>query len=72
MLTVSIDPVILSIGHFHVRWYSLIVLLAVVVGLWLVMRATQKKGFTKEAVQDLVVWVILSGLIGARLFHVID
>jgi len=72
MITITIDPVILSIGHFQLRWYGLIVLLAVMIGLWLVIREAQRKGFSKESIQDLAIWVIIGGLIGARLFHVID
>lgn len=72
MITIPIDPIILSIGHFHLRWYSLIISIAVGVGLWLVSRETQRKGFSAEAFSDLAIWVIIGGLIGARLFHVID
>lgn len=72
MVTVSIDPIIFSIGHFHLRWYSLIVMLAVGIGFWLVLREAKRKGFDQESILDLAVWVVFSGLIGARLFHVID
>lgn len=72
MITVSIDPIIFSIGHFHLRWYSLIVLLAIAVGLWLVIREARRKSFPVDSIFDLAVWVIVGGLIGARLFHVID
>ncbi len=72
MVTVNIEPIIFSIGHFHLRWYSLIVMLAVAVGFWFVIRETRRKGFAKETVYDLAVWVIIGGLFGARLFHVID
>lgn len=38
MITVSIDPVIFSLGHFMVRWYSIILLAAIGVGVWLSAR----------------------------------
>lgn len=72
MITVNIDPIIFSIGHFHLRWYSLIVILAVGTGLWLVTREAVRKGFSREAILDMAVWVIAGGMLGARLFHVID
>lgn len=72
MITVSIDPIIFSIGHFHLRWYSVIVMLAIGIAFWLVTREAVRKGFSKEAIYDLAVWVVMGGLIGARLFHVID
>ena len=72
MVTVSIDPIIFSIGHFHIRWYSLIVITAIAVGVWLTARQAEHKGFQKEEVYNGALWVILAGLLGARLFHVID
>ena len=55
-----------------VRWYSLFFALAVVAGVWLGLREAQRKGFDGERVQSLAMWAIVGGLVGARLFHVID
>lgn len=72
MFTVSIDPIIFSIGHFMVRWYSLIILAAVLVGLWVSGREAERRGLDKEIIYDLAVWLIPAGILGARLFHVLD
>jgi len=72
MITVSIDPILLSIGHFHLRWYSLIVLVAIATGTWLVAREAARKGFPRAEIYDSAIGVILAGAVGARLFHVID
>ncbi len=72
MITVSINPIIFSIGHFHLRWYSLIVMTAIAVGVWLTAREAGRKGFKKDDIYDAAIWVVLAGLLGARLFHVID
>jgi phosphatidylglycerol:prolipoprotein diacylglycerol transferase len=72
MITVSIDPILLSIGHFHLRWYSLIVLVAIAAGTWLVAREAARKGFPRAEIYDAAIGVILAGAVGARLFHVID
>lgn len=72
MITIGIDPIIFSIGHFHIRWYSLIVITAIAVGVWLTARQAGRKGFQKEDIYDGAMWVVLAGLLGARLFHVID
>jgi phosphatidylglycerol:prolipoprotein diacylglycerol transferase len=72
MITISIDPILFSIGHFHLRWYSLIVLAAASAGLWLIAREADRKGFPKDGIFDIAIWVFLGGLVGARLFHVID
>jgi len=72
VITVSINPIIFSTGHFHLRWYSLIVMTAIAVGVWLTAREAGRKGFKKDDIYDAAIWVVLAGLLGARLFHVID
>ena len=72
MFTISIDPVLFSIGHFIVRWYSVIILAAVLVGLWVSGREAERRGLTKDSVYDLAVWLIPAGIVGARLLHVLD
>ena len=72
MLTIDINPIIFSIGHFMFRWYALIVLTAITVGIWLAAREAERKGFKKEEIYDVALWVIFPGILGARLFHVLD
>lgn len=72
MITISIDPIIFSIGHFMLRWYSLIVVTAIIVGVWLSAREAARKGFKKEEIYDSALYIVLAGLLGARLFHVLD
>lgn len=72
MFTISIDPIIFSVGHFALRWYSLIVLTAIAAGIWLTAREAERKGFKKEDVYDAAIWIIIAGIAGARLFHVLD
>ena len=72
MITISIDPIIFGVGHFALRWYSLILGIAMAVGIWLTAREAARKGFKKEDVYDASVWIVVAGIIGARLFHVLD
>ncbi|HEX6270528.1 MAG TPA: prolipoprotein diacylglyceryl transferase [Anaerolineales bacterium] len=72
MFTISINPVIFSMGHFALRWYSLILLVAIGVGTWLIAREAERKGFKKGDIYDIALWIIAGGLIGARMFHVLD
>jgi len=72
MITISIDPVIFSIGHIMIRWYSLIVTLAIVVGVGIAWREAKRRGLAEKHFNDAILWVIIAGLIGARLFHVLD
>ena len=72
MITISIDPILFSIGHFQLRWYSLIVTTAMIIGVWFAVREAGRKGFNNGDIANNALWVVLAGLIGARLFHVLD
>jgi phosphatidylglycerol---prolipoprotein diacylglyceryl transferase len=73
MITVPIDPIILSIsGHFALRWYSLIVMAAIALGVWLGAREAARKGYLKDDIYNGALTVVIAGLVGARIFHVID
>lgn len=72
MFEMSIDPIIVSFGHIALRWYSLIVLVAIMSGLWIAGREAERKGFGKDMLYDLSIWLVPGGIAGARLFHVID
>lgn len=72
MITVNIDPILLHVGHFALRWYGLIVATAIVAGVWVALREARRKSLRDYQFADAIPWVIGGGLIGARLFHVID
>jgi len=72
MLTISLDPIIFSVGHLALRWYSLILLAATVVGVWLTAREAARRGFREDDIYDAALWILGGGLVGARLFHVLD
>ena len=72
MITISLDPILLTIGHVHLRWYGLIVATAIMIGVWLAIREAGRKGFKTDDIFNSAVWIICAGLIGARLFHVLD
>ncbi|MBE7555594.1 MAG: prolipoprotein diacylglyceryl transferase [Anaerolineales bacterium] len=67
MITISIDPVIFSIGHIMIRWYGLIVATAIIVGVWLAAREAERKDFKKEDIYDVAMWIVPAGLLGAPL-----
>ncbi|MDP2730617.1 MAG: prolipoprotein diacylglyceryl transferase [Dehalococcoidales bacterium] len=71
-IIINIDPVLLRLWHLELRWYSLAVALAIVSGVFITAHRAKKKGIASEHVHSLSLWVVLGGIVGARLFHVID
>lgn len=71
-ITIGVDPVLVHLGHFAIRWFSVLVVAAVAAGWLLGMREARRKGLDVERLQGMLVWVLIGGIAGARLFHVVD
>jgi len=71
-IVINIDPVIFHLGAFELRWYSLAITLAIVAAVLIAAHQSKRKGIATEEIYPLALWVVISGIVGARLFHVID
>ena len=71
-IVINIDPVIFRLGHLELRWYSLAIILAIIAAVLITAYRAKKKGIATEHIYSLALWVVLGGIVGARLFHVID
>ena len=74
MITISIDPIAFHIGSMAIRWYGIIIALAVaalVLWVWRQLRGKWAE-LPKPPEITVIVPAILSGIIVSRLFHVID
>lgn len=67
-----IDPVIFTIGGFSLRWYGVIVMLGVIAGSLIVERALKRYGENSDTIWDALIWVLPIGILGARLWFVIN
>ncbi len=73
MITISIDPVAFTIGSIEVRWYGIFVALAIaVVALWIVREVKKGANISYDTVFTAALVGIPSGVVFARLLHVID
>ncbi|MBN2186849.1 MAG: prolipoprotein diacylglyceryl transferase [Dehalococcoidia bacterium] len=72
MLTISIDPIAFTIGFITVRWYGIMVALAVITLLIVTFRETKRAGFPQDTTYNLFFWGIIGGFIISRLVHVVD
>jgi phosphatidylglycerol:prolipoprotein diacylglycerol transferase len=72
MITINVNPVAFSIGALDVRWYGIMVVLAVVAVIALAVMEARRVGISDEHIYSVALWAIIGGVIMARLFHVID
>ena len=66
------QPILFSFGPLIIHWYGLILVLAILVSAGLARRYFLKKGIISSSqFEDLVFYVIIFGLLGARFGHVV-
>ena len=68
----NIDPVLLSIGPFQIRYYGLFFVLAFVMAYFLLVHLAKRKelSVTKDDIADLILYIIIGAVLGARIFYV--
>ncbi len=72
LIEIDIDPVLLQLGPFALRWYSLMIMAGLVAGTTTAAFLATRRGLDAEHVYSAVSWVVVGGIIGARLTHVVD
>lgn len=66
----SPGPLVFQWGPFALRWYGLLIALAVLVGLLLSSRLARARGIDPALIADLLPLLVLGAVIGARLYYV--
>jgi len=70
------DPIIftLNLGKFQLafRWYGLLIAIGVMVSTWLTDKEMTRRGGKAELVWDALIWVLPAGIIGARVWYVLN
>ena len=72
MIHIGVDPVAFTIGSFSLRWYAVMVILAIAFLVWWSAHFARKGGYDKDFVIGAALWAIPLGIIGAKLVHVGD
>ena len=71
-LHIGLDPIIAHIGPIALRWYGLMIGIGIAVGLLVDAREADRTGFGRDTVYSLATWLIIFGIIGGRLYYVVQ
>lgn len=65
-------PVLFKIGSLEFHSYGLMMAVAAFASIFLMRRAAKAEGFSTERISDIVLILVVAGIIGARLFYVLQ
>jgi phosphatidylglycerol:prolipoprotein diacylglycerol transferase len=71
-IVINIDPVLFRLGPIAVHWYGIMYVMAITIGLWVILRYTRMLGLHEDQVWSIFVWTAVAGLIGGRLYYVVQ
>lgn len=60
----------IQLGPLSIHFYGLIIMIGALLAAWLTSRQAKKRGDNGELVWDFLPWILIAGIIGARLWHV--
>jgi phosphatidylglycerol:prolipoprotein diacylglycerol transferase len=66
-----IDPIAFKLGPIAIHWYGIFIVSGIVAAAYLSTYTARLFGENPELVWDALVWVVLLGVVGARLYHVL-
>jgi len=64
-------PEIFSIGPISIKSWGLMMALSVIIGLFISLKRAGKFGVAKDIVYDMIIVVVVSAIVGSRIFYVV-
>jgi len=71
-IVININPILVQLGPLAIRWYGLMYVVGIIVGLQVALPYVRARGITDDQVWNVVGPGIVLGLIGGRLFYVVQ
>ena len=59
-----------NIGPLTIRYYAIIIIVGAILGAWLASKQAKRAGRNPEVILDILPWLLIGGIIGARLWHI--
>jgi len=65
------NRVLITIGSINIYWYSFLIVLSIIIGMIIANREARKTAIGKVFMTDLIFFLVIVGIIGARVYYVI-
>lgn len=60
-----------AIGPLYVHFYGILIMLGALAAAWVADREAKRRGLNTDHIWDMLPWILIGGVIGARLWHVL-
>jgi phosphatidylglycerol---prolipoprotein diacylglyceryl transferase len=64
-------PSSFNIGPLTIHFYGILIMVGVAAGAWLAQKEANRRGQNGSFVWDMLIWVLIAGISGARLWHIL-
>ncbi len=61
----------IKLGPLYIHYYGVIIMAGAVLAAWLASKQSQRKGENPDTVWDFLPWVLVAGIVGARIWHIL-
>ena len=65
------NSILFDLGFIEIRWYSFLILVSMIIGYFLVLNETKKKNISNDKINDLLFYLIIVSILGARIYYVL-
>lgn len=66
------DPILFQLGPFVIRWYGLLIVGGALAAAYICSLEARRKNENPEHAWNLLMWCLILGILGARLYHVLS
>ena len=67
----NVNSIAFSIGDFSIAWYAIIITFGIISAVAYTMWRANQVGIKYDVILDYAIWVVPSGIIGARAYYVL-
>jgi len=71
-ITISLDPVLVKVGSFSLRWYGLMYVVGIAIGLLVLQPYARRRDVTSDQLWNIFWGVAIASLVGGRLYYVLQ
>lgn len=65
------NPILLDLGFIKIYWYSVMILLGLIVGGSLIMKESERYKIPEDYMTNMILFLVIFSIIGARIYYVI-